>query len=52
MQVLDWKGEAALTLVTCYPFDYVGSAPHRFIVLAHPVEAAKKTVGRGVSPKR
>src|SRR5262245_24663167 len=25
-----------LTLVTCYPFHYVGSAPDRFVVLAHP----------------
>lgn len=23
-----------LTLVTCYPFDYVGSAPHRYIIQA------------------
>jgi sortase A len=27
---------AALTLVTCYPFYYVGSAPERFIVRAQP----------------
>jgi len=26
-----------LTLVTCYPFDYVGSAPNRFIVKARQV---------------
>ena len=26
--------ESALTLVTCYPFDYIGSAPDRFIVRA------------------
>ena len=24
-----------MTLITCYPFEYVGSAPHRFIVRAH-----------------
>ncbi len=24
-----------MTLITCYPFDYVGSAPNRFIVRAH-----------------
>lgn len=29
----------ALTLVTCYPFYYVGSAPQRFIVRALPAEA-------------
>lgn len=26
---------AQLTLVTCYPFDYIGSAPKRYIVKAH-----------------
>lgn len=29
--------DAALTLVTCYPFYYVGSAPERFIVRAHKI---------------
>jgi sortase A len=32
--VLNSTGEPALTLVTCYPFRYVGSAPKRFIVTA------------------
>jgi len=32
--VLDDTGAPALTLVTCYPFSYVGSAPNRFIVRA------------------
>lgn len=32
--VLDPTPEPALTLVTCYPFTYVGSAPQRFIVRA------------------
>jgi sortase A len=32
--VLDGRSEPSLTLVTCYPFDYVGSAPRRFIVWA------------------
>jgi sortase A len=36
--VLTATGEPALTLVTCYPFYYVGSAPKRFIVRAHQVE--------------
>jgi len=30
----------ALTLVTCYPFGYVGSAPRRFIVRARIVDEA------------
>ncbi len=27
--------ESTLTLVTCYPFHYIGSAPERFVVHAH-----------------
>ena len=34
VQVLMPRSEPTLTLVTCYPFYYVGSAPHRFIVQA------------------
>ncbi len=37
--VLDDTHGAALTLVTCYPFRYVGAAPKRFIVRAVPVAA-------------
>ncbi len=32
--VLDDTGGSVLTLVTCYPFSFVGSAPQRFIVRA------------------
>jgi sortase A len=32
-----------LTLVTCYPFDYVGSAPRRFIVQAELVPPSRGT---------
>jgi sortase A len=32
--VLDQSDDSILTLVTCYPFTYVGSAPQRFIVRA------------------
>ena len=32
--VLDNSEDAILTLVTCYPFNFVGSAPKRFIVRA------------------
>jgi len=31
---LDPTSSASLTLVTCYPFYFVGSAPQRFIVRA------------------
>jgi sortase A len=45
VSVLDPTGGAALTLVTCYPFYFVGSAPQRFIVRAAPVGAAKAPPG-------
>ena len=38
-QVLRDSGENLLTLVTCYPFSYVGPSPKRFIVRAHQVPA-------------
>jgi sortase A len=40
-----------LTLITCFPFDYIGFAPNRFVVRAHEVfspspepQAAPKTI--------
>lgn len=38
VDVLDGSGGPELTLVTCYPFYYVGSAPKRFIVRAVRVD--------------
>jgi sortase A len=35
--VLDPTKEDVLTLVTCYPFQFIGHAPNRFIVRAHRV---------------
>jgi len=32
--ILAPSGEERLTLITCYPFQYVGSAPRRFVVQA------------------
>jgi len=40
VSVLEASGGPTLTLVTCYPFYYVGSAPKRFIVHAAQVTAA------------
>jgi sortase A len=34
-QVLDNAENSTLTLVTCYPFYFIGAAPKRFIVHAH-----------------
>jgi sortase A len=37
IQVLDDSNDTILTLVTCYPFYFVGPAPKRFIVRAHRI---------------
>lgn len=34
VSVLDDRGGSSLTLITCYPFYYVGNAPKRFIIHA------------------
>jgi sortase A len=45
--VLDPTPQPALTLVTCYPFEFVGHAPNRFIVRADLVgDEAISTAGR------
>lgn len=36
--VIGPKGEEVLTLSTCYPFSYIGSAPDRYVIYAYPVE--------------
>ena len=40
LEVLDIHDTPELTLITCYPFDFVGAAPHRFIVHAHLASAS------------
>jgi len=37
IHVLDPTGQDALTLVTCFPFSYIGPAPKRFIVRAERI---------------
>ncbi len=46
--VLAGSGVPELTLVTCYPFYYVGSAPKRFIVRAQRIDesAALESLGK------
>ncbi|MDE1176956.1 MAG: class D sortase [Edaphobacter sp.] len=39
VDVLAVTERPGLTLVTCYPFDYIGPAPKRFIVHAHLLSA-------------
>ena len=31
-----------LTLITCYPFTYIGSAPKRLVVVAEPIARATR----------
>jgi sortase A len=38
VSVLDSRGVEELTLITCYPFRFIGTAPERFIVTATRVE--------------
>jgi sortase A len=38
VSVLTSSDKPELTLVTCYPFYYIGSAPERFIVRAHRID--------------
>jgi len=38
ISVLESRGAEELTLITCHPFNYIGSAPNRFIVRAVRVE--------------
>jgi sortase A len=40
VSVLRASSDPTLTLVTCYPFDYIGSAPRRFIVTARLVRTS------------
>ena len=35
VRILSIGGRPELTLITCYPFNYIGAAPKRFIVHAH-----------------
>ena len=39
VRVLDMQVRPELTLITCYPFNYIGAAPKRFIVHAHLISA-------------
>jgi len=47
VEVLDPTDHRSLTLVTCYPFNYIGHAPKRFIVRARQIQAALSAPSRG-----
>lgn len=44
------RSESSLTLVTCYPFYFVGSAPKRYIVHASIVNSRDRPNAQGQSP--
>jgi LPXTG-site transpeptidase (sortase) family protein len=56
LTVLASTAQPELTLVTCYPFYYIGNAPRRYIVRADRVESKPTglalTVDRGPVPVR
>ncbi|HVT58609.1 MAG TPA: class D sortase [Thermoanaerobaculia bacterium] len=55
VEVLESSSASQLTLVTCYPFSYIGSAPERFVVRAHLVggqQAGGSGGPRSASPIR
>ena len=46
--VLDPTAQPTLTLVTCYPFDFIGHAPRRFIVQAALVSDEARVAGSDI----
>jgi LPXTG-site transpeptidase (sortase) family protein len=52
LSVMDPTPNASLTLITCYPFSFVGTAPQRFIVRAERVNEGAAGKGPLVSPDR
>ena len=50
--VLDPTDRPTLTLITCYPFTYVGKAPRRFIVRAERTTTAEPNFSIRRNPDR
>ena len=48
IQVLDASHGPAITLITCFPFEYVGAAPLRLIVRAVPDDSTRRTLSAQV----
>ena len=42
VNMLRFHNKDELTLITCYPFSYIGPAPKRFVVHAEPVPVPEK----------
>jgi sortase A len=50
--VLDPGDQPMLTLVTCYPFNYIGHAPHRYIIQAVLIGEAERNPAPAVEGGR
>jgi sortase A len=50
--VLDPGDRSMLTLVTCYPFTYIGDAPHRYIIQAELVDERPRRIPDAAQPAR
>jgi len=50
VRVLDPGPRSSLTLITCYPFQFLGSAPKRFVVTAVLVSTEDSRVSRLAAP--
>ena len=46
--VLEARGGRILTLITCYPFSYIGPAPDRFIVRARQATDSAAVIHKAV----
>lgn len=46
LEVIESTNQPSLTLITCFPFSYVGPAPDRFIVRAREIEASGRLSAR------
>jgi sortase A len=42
LSVLEPSADTGITLVTCYPFKFIGHAPQRFVVHARSLSTATK----------
>jgi sortase A len=49
LEVIQPTNERSLTLITCFPFSYIGPAPDRFIVRALEVDASRRLSARMAS---
>jgi sortase A len=50
VEVLEPSSERMLTLISCYPFYYVGPAPNRFIVRARQLDSVTKASPSALEP--